>query len=61
MWDCVALQGHSSERMFFSKSGQNEMVPPEKNKLGNSRYASGLKMLSRVTLLRFSSVNYEEG
>lgn len=61
MWDSVALQGHSSERMFLSKSGQNEMVPQEKNKLGNSRYTSRLKMLSRVTFPRFSSVNYKEG
>lgn len=52
-------QGYS--RMFLSKSGQNQTVPQKNNRLGNSRYTSRLKMLSRVILLRFSSVNYEEG
>lgn len=46
--------------MFVSKSGQNQIASQEKNKLGNSRYTSRLKILSRVTLVRFSSVNYEE-
>jgi len=56
----MELQGYSNERMFFSKSGQNQTVPQKNNKLCNSRYTSRPKMLTGLTLLRFSAVNDEE-
>lgn len=52
---CVELRSYSSERMFFSKSGQNQIVPQENNRLCSSQYTSRLKLLTRVTPMFFFS------